>query len=985
RQRDSNGFAIVKRARVSLLEDTTKDVPLGDWDAVKKRLDHIPRRIGRAKNLYDYLANNLADNVDNNYAYENYAFRSSFLFYRLPLELFLQISGGISYFQELLPFIRNGSCTQVDGGTDGSAEVEVDDTPSTEASSLENINLRLATPVNMLPPAVCMMIEKKVVKARLHIQSLIYALYILQLLRPVDTAKDIVSMPPPPDAKDVFSSVPVTSPKILGFGYQLVGKARLLRKEGYDLALDAYNGMVKHRLDLTTCYLDDNVYDMLDKDGQFKYWSDLHATASIEAKHMTSKHLLYGIGLAYYWVLDVSLDGRQTKLLHSYVDEAEFTTPLDDPDLLTEAAKRAGTTLEEARRYYLHQHSNMVKQSARTKTYQDNRARYVKNRVEKAKVLETERRKAAEENGEVAGEAGNVKKSRLRWSDKDSTMVSVCYAVMKHHAKSHNHMFVLLNVGGFFPVRNQNMDPSDNARHHWQNMQHKATSRLRCDKICTLWKYVFRDAIERGDLEDSEDLNSFDTRKAVDYYCNLLRGDKLDDLLSHYADDLAKDNVVFEAAEPSPSNPARPKTTTKKPKPVVVDDEHDESDESDASDQSEAGAIIVHRLPATLQGKTASYKVKAASRTRAAGPRGFEFTEDVLRENLSVRHREQHAASVIVTTHRGWECATDHHNPSTISLSIRPNGLDANRMDVDGETPMPAWKDETVVVTQGTGYMSYKDTMGRRGHVKRKFDGNALVNRISELTLNDNIDPESDHTLKIDVGDHERPQLYAELAALQAMVVNLAITPADEYDVETGHKLLEAKRSAASEAYRLAKTNNSLVRLTSMAASSGLNMLPTATASGIPVEAVEAAEALSGSTEVKGGALTSLTNALKSATVAYETTGMMRITSKPGIARSSVNRASASDANASTNEDADVADDKNVDVAMSLGNRKVPGRGHSVTNKFMSIIRPTHADRFANLHEIFGTNSLMLDGHLGQGAFEQLCWLVGRGKLWLRP
>ncbi|KAJ2815229.1 hypothetical protein GGI24_006124, partial [Coemansia furcata] len=269
RQRDSNGFAIVKRARVSLLEDTTKDVPLGDWDAVKKRLDHIPRRIGRAKNLYDYLANNLADNVDNNYAYENYAFRSSFLFYRLPLELFLQISGGISYFQELLPFIHNGSCAQVDGGMDGSAETEVDDMLGTEASSLENINLRLATPVNMLPPAVCNMIDKKVVKARLHIQSLIYALYILQLLRPVDTAKDIVSMPPPPDAKDVFSSVPVTSPKILGFGYQLVGKARLLRKEGYDLALDAYNGMVKHRLDLTTCYLDDNVYDMLDKDGQF--------------------------------------------------------------------------------------------------------------------------------------------------------------------------------------------------------------------------------------------------------------------------------------------------------------------------------------------------------------------------------------------------------------------------------------------------------------------------------------------------------------------------------------------------------------------------------------------------------------------------------------------------------------------------------------------------------------------------------------------
>ncbi|KAJ2098718.1 hypothetical protein GGI09_003166 [Coemansia sp. S100] len=989
RPRSSQGYDLVKRARVSLVENTTKEGPLGDWDLVLKRLQHIPRRIGRAKNLYDYLANNLADNVDDTYVYKNCAFRSSFLFYRLPLELFLEITGGVAYFQELLPFIRYGVSTRLKGRTRASVEAELADAQNSEASSLESINLRLATPIDMLPTAVCEFIESRVVKTRIHIQSLIYALYILQLLRPVDTARDIVSMPPPPDAKDVFASVPVTSPKILGFGYQLIGKARLLNKEGYNLALDAYKNMVKHRLDLTTCYLDSNVYDMTSKDGAFSYWSDLHSTAMTEAKHLPSKHNLFGIGLPYYWVLDVSLDGRQTKMLQSYVDEDEFHTPLDDPNMLADAAKMAGTTLEEARRYFLHQHSEMAKRSSRNKAYHEMRERYVKNRVERAKAVEIERRKLAEASGDA--DVDVVKKQRYRWNENDSMRVMVYYAVMRHHANVHRHMFVLLNIGEHFPTRNLIMDPGDSARHHWQRLQRNPKHKLKSDKVHYLWKYVFRDAVERGDLDDAEDLNSFDTKTAVNYYWNMILSEGLDNLLSRYAEDLDEDGVEFEPID-TPDQPVRSKSTAgkpkakskAKPKPTAAaaaeEPEPEEYEESDASHVSEVVGNLINRLPATLQGKEARYKVKPTKRARAVGARGFEFAEDALRDTFSVKTRELHGAGVMLTTHRGWECATDHINPSTITLSIRPIVADSNGMDVDGETPPAppvALKIESVFATRGSNYVPYKDTLGRRRHVKRKFDASVLASRISELTLGSDNDDEGDRVPMAEFGKVDRSTLYAELTALQAMVVNLAITPNDEYDVVTGHRLLEAKRSVANEAYKMAKSNSTLSRLSTMSASAGLRMQPLASA--------ESVEAPPGPSESGAGALSPLTNALKSTTVAYETTGMMRIVAKPGSIRSVANQSSANDENDSTNKDADAGDNPAVIDTPTRSDRRVPGRGHAVSDKFMGAIKPTHADRFASPHGIFGAADSMLSCHLGQAAFERLCWLIGQGKLWIRP
>ncbi|KAJ2750018.1 hypothetical protein GGI19_005342 [Coemansia pectinata] len=381
-----NGRVITRGPKASRVDFMANDTPIEDWDPIDKRLQHIPLGIGRAKNLYDYLATNLVDNVDDAYLYENYTFWSTFLFDRLPLELFLQITGGIAYFPGLLLFIRYGICTRVDARTRESVEAQIIDAQNSEASSLESINERLMTPVNKLPKVASEVIDDRCGHVSQHIRSLINKLIFLQLLHPVYTVKGIVSMPPPPDAKDAFSSIPVTSLKNWATGYQLIGKARILDKKGYDLALDAYNDEVEYRLDLTTCYLGSNVYDMMDKDSSFSYWSDLQMTAEMLAKHLRPGHILFGIGLAHHWLQNVSLDVCGLRILHTYVYESNNFTPLDYPKLLADAAKRARTTLEKTRRVFQHQHADMSKRSYRGLTYQVNRKKYGDKTIKRVKT-----------------------------------------------------------------------------------------------------------------------------------------------------------------------------------------------------------------------------------------------------------------------------------------------------------------------------------------------------------------------------------------------------------------------------------------------------------------------------------------------------------------------------------------------------------------------------------------------------------------------
>ncbi|KAJ2641160.1 hypothetical protein GGF44_002245, partial [Coemansia sp. RSA 1694] len=220
------------------------------------------------------------------------------------------------------------------------------------------------------------------------------------------------------------------------------------------------------------------------------------------------------------------------------------------------------------------------------------------------------------------------------------------------------------------------------------------------------------------------------------------------------------------------------------------------------------------------------------------------------------------------------------------------------------------------------------------------------------------------------VGDAVVSQRYAELASLLAMVTNLAITPADEYDVRTGHRLLEAKTNMAQEAHRLAMRSNVITELKGMSASTGLGVQSTDTAPD--------------SADADAGALAALTSALKSTTVAYETTGMMRIAARPVAAKVVADKPDADEANGSADEGAD-AEAPAGDDGQPRKSRKVPGRGCGPSDKFLSTIKATRPGRFASSLGLFGEAGSVLDEHLGPAEFEQLCWLVGRGKLWLRP
>ncbi|KAJ2242793.1 hypothetical protein GGI13_006835 [Coemansia sp. RSA 455] len=179
-------------------------------------------------------------------------------------------------------------------------------------------------------------------------------------------------MPLPPDAKDAFASIPITKLKSLATGYQLIGKACPLDKKGYDLALDAYKNKLKHCLDFTTCYLGSNVYDMTNKDGTFSYWSNLQSTAAKEAKHMQPGQMLFGIGQVNYWLLNIMLHAEKLKIVYSCINENKHFMLIDDPELLAIAAKRAGTTLEEALGFYQHQLADMHQRAYRSLTYKCN-------------------------------------------------------------------------------------------------------------------------------------------------------------------------------------------------------------------------------------------------------------------------------------------------------------------------------------------------------------------------------------------------------------------------------------------------------------------------------------------------------------------------------------------------------------------------------------------------------------------------------------
>ncbi|KAJ2312131.1 hypothetical protein IWW54_002265 [Coemansia sp. RSA 2705] len=712
----------------------------------------------RAVDLYTYLVENIPESQDDVQVFANCAFRTSYLFTALPLRLFVELCGGIEGLSALLPYIRDG-----DGDSVEDDEVDID-----------GVNARLAAPVRALPTRLHELLQDRIQKTRPHIRQLLYALETLQLIKPIRNAKDAMALASPPAAEDAFSRVLIDNPKSLHYGYQLVGRARLLNREGYLKAQSLFSSERMGTVDLTTNYLNDETYDMFDPLERFRYISNLEVTTRDICADLAAEHPLYGIGIPSHWKRPVKLVGSQMRSLDQHVDAAAETTPLTDVERLREAAAQAGVTPEEARRYYQHVYASMRKAAAKRVNDRERLTRVRK------KVREAANRQfyAIQASGK-APEAVR----RLNFSEAESRQIIIWNVVLRYHAQEHKHMFALSRfMANMFPTRFHAKSPADALRCHWERMRKQPESRAMIDKMYAVWKYVLRDAVAAGSLVDDPDIEQFDAKSAVLYFDGLLQRKTLNDLVVKYARGIAEDAERGQTQAPAVfgrtstrNNPARRKVKRTHKQPTG-------------------------RLPATMRGQEHRYAIEELH-PRARDVTHCEFAEDTYRDSLVSHKRRDHAYSTVLTTHRAYGASVDYSCPITTMLA---NEADGPASEVLRESPLPF----------------YVEPIGRVSTLARRLNAPALAERLARLVDGANIE---DQAQCLGEGGYSVGQRYAESVCMQAQVLNLTLTPEREYNVDEGSQLLAQNKDAATRACNSLTRILAISRLRPMAASVGLD------------------------------------------------------------------------------------------------------------------------------------------------------------------
>ncbi|KAJ2769085.1 hypothetical protein IWQ57_003259, partial [Coemansia nantahalensis] len=922
--------SLTKRARLMMDEaKQLRDAGSG-WAQILRRLHHPPRRVGRMVDLLTYLIENLPGKVDNTYVFANCAFRAEFIFLRLPLELFIELCGGVKHFSPLVPYIRDGAAA---------LDPDVDAGPAGEPA-LDEIRARLAEPVERLPRTLLRRLRSILVRSRLHIQHILAALQALQLIRPIRSAKDIVAMPAPPDARDAFRRIYVDNPKLLCFGYQLVGKARLLTREGYSLVENAFQHNTPVIADLTGCYLNSDVYDLFAPLGLFRYLGDLEASAREIGKGLGSGHALHGIGDAHCWKRPIVLRATQTQVLDRFVNWETSATPLDSLDRLQEAAQQAETTLDEARRYFQHAHV-MASQAANRRANDVKRHIRIRERVTQARAAAAAARRLRrrQERQERQGQP-----RRQPWNEDENNLITVCYVVLQHHARMHRHPFFLSAIIDMFPGRAHTTNPGEAIRQHWARMRRDPEWRERGENMRRVWIYAFRDAVDSGQLVDSPDLHAFDARAAVDYYIRLLRQTRLESLLEKYADAIAADSEKEQGRLSAfgfgwPSRRAWRHTSV----PYVAQAMRTKTAETD-------------RLPATMRGGQGGYTVSRHGAKWYDMPQP-EFGEDAYKDGLRPSRRRDLTYATMLTTHRGLRSLADYSCPVTTHLSSQPGSASAFETVAYEADPPP-----------------HPDNMSVARPLERSIDGAALASRIAALALGTHIDDDdSDAPAIACCGEqgHSDSTRYAEIACLQTAIVNLTLTPDDEYSVDTGHRLLAQKKDAATKAFAVLGRNMVVSRLRGMASATGLGPR-------------------SGEATADGSAA----HVPLQAAATHETTGMTRIrtrAAKPTQPARPDGPGGDADDDA-MDVDAETAPRESDGGAQPAGRaegvaeeRRVPGRGFSVSDKFLGAITSSLAPDFFSVDCAAVRARTQLSAPLSTAEFGYLCSLVGQGRLWLRP
>ncbi|KAJ2605614.1 hypothetical protein GGF44_006623, partial [Coemansia sp. RSA 1694] len=305
-------------------------------------------------------------------------------------------------------------------------------------------------------------------------------------------------------------------------------------------------------------------------------------------------------------------------------------------------------------------HSKMVKKGTKTLCAKKRREEFVGGRVKKAKEterLQREQREKAESRARV--EAGDSKSTRIKWNDEGLMRVAVYYAVLQDHARAHRHTFVMQKIGNLFPNCQKSSNPSESVRQCWRRMKKNSGQCPMVKKVAAIWKYAFLDAVAKGDLDDDSDLNSFDYQKAIGYYCDLLQRETVDALFDRYSDAMAKDGFDFDTLEFAGRSGGSPWSRAARRKSKSADDADADADADAGSEPEESRQNVnrIYKLPATLLGKEAHYRIDTKGRNV------FNLAEEVVRESISGKVRLQNGSNVMLTTHAGWECTTDHSSP----------------------------------------------------------------------------------------------------------------------------------------------------------------------------------------------------------------------------------------------------------------------------------------------------------------------------------
>ncbi|KAJ1907268.1 hypothetical protein LPJ81_000859, partial [Coemansia sp. IMI 209127] len=819
RARVANAKALWRRRPNLEVHDPHSDTDLhAAWSQIAKTLDYVPRRIGRLVDLYEYLCENLPKQVDGVYVFENCGFRTGYLFSHVPLRLFMEISSGATTIPEARHYIRYGT-TPTDA--DMESEADNEDENVRVQGTLKEMRARLETPIKDLPPEMRNIIDRHTVRARHHIHRLISGLYILQLIRPVTSAQEITTLPAPPDMKDAFCDATIYNPRLLNFGYQLIGKARLLKEEGYLQTSKLFEQGSSKRFDLTRLYLNDEVFDLHQETGLFQYLKALELSCRVQCHKLPASHPLYGIAFSNHWHRRVLLLASQANILDGFVNKITMTTPLESLDRLKDAANQAGATLDEARRYYQQVFTKLCSVENRKKGEQKRYELKVRKKVEKAKMEEIQKK--------------SKRSQRVTWSKDDSPLVSVFYAVNRTHAREHEHPLLLHGATDVFPSRLKTNNPHDSVRRHHSRMQDNDDYKNLCDRLNVVWIYVLRDAVTKGLLVNNPDIESFDMVAAVDYFREQLETNTLDGLIEMYEDSMCADGVrvpfgptKYYSRKWNP-NAVRPRRRTRKPA----------SNNPNLMPKPKAKRLLpqgvpMTYLPDTMKGDEHLYIIGNATASAKRAAPLYELTEDAYQEAVATKKTKGSSMYTMLTTHSGWSNISDYSNPVTTLLCSTPDKHAADATD-DGdhsnnlESPSMA-----KIVARAAENMPYPDVLSTLCPINRTLDVNKITEQISQLALG-NPSSSLDTGSKPDSEDQDdlngsssssskRPEYnserwYADIASLEAIVINLTLTPDDEYDADVGQLVLEAKEHVATQAFNLFTRSQVIYQLRGMASS----------------------------------------------------------------------------------------------------------------------------------------------------------------------